>query len=219
MPKLDIALGDIQWPATCCRCGSHNFSLRTHTEKVVTQTMISATEYRQISLHNVPMCDRCKDAKYLWFGLAAVAAAIGMLILYFFPGHEQLSHLMLGTWSLAIVLAIVGTEKGPLKILKFDVETSSIKVKIYSRQVAAELAQLEAARPADAGHAQYLKMQEEKKRKQDREVIWTIRTVCVLALVFGLWLLIESDMDDGYGVVVMSLMFWLPIELRRWLAK
>ena len=80
--------------------------------------------------------------------LVVVAAAIGILILFFFPGHENLSNLMLGTFSSAIFLTLVGLEKQPIRIIKFNEKNNSIDVKIYHRQVAEEMARRDRSRPS-----------------------------------------------------------------------
>ncbi|MDM5181485.1 hypothetical protein PO883_30345 [Massilia sp. DJPM01] len=213
MPKVNIRMGDIQWPATCCRCGSEEFSYRTRTEKVVMRSVVAATEARAVTLVNVPVCDRCDNARRYWFAGASAAAAIGVLFLAFAANHDTYLTPDLGIFVLAVFLALIGTTKSPIRIIQFDEKINSLKIQIYNHSVAAEMLRREAGRTDLAGHAEYLDIQQDKQRKQDREVRLTVRTLCLLFFISGLYLVFTLGETTGYAVMILSAAFCLPLEI------
>jgi hypothetical protein len=215
MPKIDIRMGDIRWPPKCCRCGSPEFAYHSRTENVVTRTVISATESVAITLNNVPICDRCENARRYWFGGAIAFAAIGSLFLYLAGSGGFLQTVVLALYVIAVLLAIVGTNKSPVRIIKFDERTNLLRIEIYNRDVASEMLKLESGRTDLQGHAEYLAIQEEKQKKKDREVRLTIRTICVLGFALGLYLVYLAEAATGYSVMIMSLLFCLPFEIKH----
>jgi hypothetical protein len=214
MPKIDIRMGEIDWPQACCRCAGAEFSYRTRTENVVTRTVITATESRAITLANVPVCDRCEHARSFWYAGAAVAAAVGLGMLYF-GAAESAGGIMLTMFVLAVLLAIVATRKSPIRIIRFDERNNSLKVQVYNRAIADEMRRREAARQDLDGHAEYLATQEKIQRKKDREVRLTVRTLCLFFFALGVYLVAKLGEPTGYTVMFLSLAFCLPFEIKH----
>ncbi|MFZ6769251.1 hypothetical protein ACO0LM_19525 [Undibacterium sp. Di26W] len=137
MKPLDVdADADyINWPSKCCRCGSKNFNMEVHTEKVVLWTVLSVTKYRYISVE-IPVCGSCSSAHFKWYGAAIACAAIGWSGLQVFHKSDKF---ILFWWVLAIILAIIGTRKKPLKILGFNEDNNTIRLQIYNHAFASEM--------------------------------------------------------------------------------
>ena len=128
MPVVEANLKQISWPRKCCRCGGDEYSFRRHTDDVVISTVLSVTEYRKISL-DIPVCDRCARAHYVWFGAAIAIAAIGSLILFIAGDSDIAVNVVAVAFVLAVVAAIVGVRKRPIKILKFDEKNGTVRVR------------------------------------------------------------------------------------------
>jgi hypothetical protein len=220
MPSVDIRMGNIQWPPRCCRCGSEKYSHRTHTDKVVVRTLLSVTEYRKINLNNVPICDRCANARLFWFGAAIVCGAFTYIIFSFakdIPAY--FSNVGLALSILGVVLAIAGVYKSPIKILKFDEKKNSIRIRIYNREIARQMSILEAARKDLPEHSEYLEIQQKKQKKQEREAKLTIRILCFIGFMAGLILILGFGINDGYLMIIISMIFGLIFEAKRLLTK
>lgn len=170
-----------------------------------------------ITLANVPVCDRCENARYYWFSGAAVAAALGLLVLYF-TGADH-STALLGTFVLAIFFAIIGTGKSPIRFTRVDEKTNLLKMQIYNREIAREMAAREAGRQDLDGHAEYLAMQKEKQRKQDRELMLVLRKLGILGFAGGVYLAMPKGDAGGYFLMIVSLLFCLPFEINRFRDK
>lgn len=73
----------------------------------------------------------------------------------------------------------------------------------------------EAGRTDLAGHAEYLDIQQDKQRKQDREVRLTIRTVCIFFFIWGLYIVFALGEATGYTVMALGATFCLPFEIKH----
>jgi hypothetical protein len=135
MPNVEIPVDQIQWPPKCCRCGSTEYVYRAHTDDVVTRTLLSVTEYRKISLQ-IPVCNRCARAQWVWFGAAIGLAAVGMLILYVAGESDTVGNIIAVVFILAVLAAIVGVRQRPIKILKYDDKKHTLNIRIYNDDVA-----------------------------------------------------------------------------------
>lgn len=214
MPQIDLRVGEIRWPSKCCRCGSAHFAWRARTEKILTRSVLAVNEYRKITLHEVPVCNRCEFARYFWFGGAILAAAIGLLLPSVAEMEGPLRHIDIGLFIVGVVLAVVGTTKSPIRIVRFDDATNSLRVEIYNQAVADEMMQREQRRTDLEGHAQYLAAHAEKQRLRDREVMRTIRTICALGCAGGLLMAFWMRDTSGYFMLVFSALCWAPFEWR-----
>lgn len=138
MPTVEINANRIQWPNKCCRCGTHHYTCRQHTDKVVLRTTLSVTAYRKIGV-KIPVCNRCAFAQYIWFGAAIVLAGLGYFALEMSGAKNNVPSLVPVAFVGAVILAIVGVNKRPIKILGFNEEKNTIKLNIYNKQIADEL--------------------------------------------------------------------------------
>ena len=215
MPKIDIRMGEIYWPAKCCRCGGEQFTYRTRTEKIVTRSVLTVTEYRVITLADVPVCDRCEKARFSWFAGAVVAAAIGFYFLQSAGLSEMHAKGGLAMLALAGLLAGVGSKKKPIRIIKFHEKNNSFTIDIPNRDVAAEMMRREAVRTDLEGHAEYLAVQQEKQRTQDREVRMTVRALCLVGFALGLFFVIKLGETAGYGIMLFSVVCAIPFEMKH----
>lgn len=135
MKIVDVDAENINWPAKCCRCGSKKFDIKEHSEKVVLWTTLSVTKYRQVFL-NIPVCGGCASAHLIWFGAATLLAGIGASGLYLF--HKSVGFVLFW-WILAIVCGLIGVNKKPIKIMGFDEDKNTMRIKIYNDAVANEM--------------------------------------------------------------------------------
>jgi hypothetical protein len=138
MPDVEVPLQQIQWPPKCCRCGSADYVLRNHSDDVVIRTILSVTESRKIGLQ-IPVCNRCARAQWMWFGAAIGLAAIGMAIIYVARESDAVANFVMGAFILGVIAAIVGVRQRPIKILKYDDEKKTLKIRIYNDDVAREV--------------------------------------------------------------------------------
>ena len=98
-------------------------------------TTLGVTRYRHMTI-NVPICDRCARAQYVWFGAAAL---VGGTIFLPIPLWTTTPDALAVVAVLAVTLAIVGTRARPLKIVKWDEKTNRLTLDIASKDVAAAL--------------------------------------------------------------------------------
>jgi hypothetical protein len=147
MPTVELRMGDIEWPAKCCRCGSDRISYRTHSEEVITRSgPLGSSTKQEITLANLPVCDRCADAQMVWGGAGMLALAAGGLALFLIEQSNALSLWVLVLFMLGICMVTIGTYKAPIRILRFDARSNTIEVKIYSCEVADEMSRRELLR-------------------------------------------------------------------------
>jgi hypothetical protein len=135
MKEVEVDAGDINWPQKCCRCGSKSFSIREHVEKVVLWSTGTVTKYH-IVLLDIPVCSSCASAHVIWLSIASVAALIGAGGLYLW--HKSVG-IVLFWWVVAIVMALIGVNRKPIKVLKLDRERNRLRIRVYNDAVAAEL--------------------------------------------------------------------------------
>ncbi len=178
----------------------------------MTRSVLAGSEYRAITLHEVPVCSRCENARYYWFGAAILAAVVGLMTGQVAGTDGALSHFVIGMFILGVILATIGTTKSPIRILKFDEASNSLQVKIYNRAVADEMVQREQRRTDWEGHAEYLAEQAERQRMRDREVRRTIRAICGVGVAGGLYFVCALGAKAGYAMIVFSLLCWAPFE-------
>ena len=138
MPDVEVGFENIKWPAKCCRCGSAEYTYRSHTDEVVIRTLLSVTQSRKITL-TIPVCDRCAHAQYIWFGAAIAATGIGVAVLYLVKETDWTNNLVGASFILAVILGLVGVYKKPIKILKFDEKSRTVRIKIYNTEIASEM--------------------------------------------------------------------------------
>ncbi len=147
MPTVELRMGDIEWPAKCCRCGSDSMSYRTHSEEVITRTgLLGSSMKQEITLENIPLCDRCADAQMVWVGAGLAAIAAGCIAFFLI---EESNALFLWVFIMVILgtcMATIGTYKAPIRLLRFDEFRNSIEVKIYDDDVAGEMSRRELLR-------------------------------------------------------------------------
>ena len=135
MKIIDVDAEEINWPTKCCRCGSKKFDIREHTEKVVLWTTLSVTKYRHVLL-NIPVCSACASAYLKWFCAAILFAGIGCAGLYLF--HKSVGFVLFW-WALAIVCGLIGTNKKPIKVMGFNEDQNTMRIKIYNDAIANEM--------------------------------------------------------------------------------
>jgi hypothetical protein len=154
MPTVELRMGDIQWPEKCCRCGTGGMSYRTHCEDVITRSgPLGSSQKQEITLANVPVCDRCADAQMVWVGFGILAVAAGGIAFFLIENSDRLFPWVFALIILGIGMAEFGLYKAPIRILKFDEGRNAITVKIYDRDVADEMSRRELLRQNSVGGA------------------------------------------------------------------
>jgi|SRR4051812_47648472 len=134
MKEVEVDADDQHWPQKCCRCGGKAFSIREYMEKVVIWSTGAVTKYDLVLLH-IPVCGTCASVHKIWLGAAAALGAIG-----FIANNAGKSIGFVLFWLVsAIVLALVGVNKKPIKVLRFDKTRNRLRIRIYHDAVAAEL--------------------------------------------------------------------------------
>lgn len=137
MKEIELDADDQQWPQKCCRCAGKTFSIREYMEKVVIWSTGAVTKYDLVLLH-IPVCGTCASISKIWLGAAACFGAIG-----FIANNAGKSQGIVLFWLVkAIVLALIGVNKKPIKVLKFDKTRNHLRIRIYHDAVAAELRKL-----------------------------------------------------------------------------
>lgn len=141
MPVVRIPFDNLEWPRRCCRCGNADYGLRKHNEKVLTRTLLSVSEYREVTL-TIPVCPTCARMQWLWFGAAIVCAAAGTMFLWPTSTPNDVSAFVLWLFVAAVVLAWVGVYQRPLRVLGFNDQMRLLTVRIYDGETAAHMAGL-----------------------------------------------------------------------------
>jgi len=93
-----------------------------------------ARKYSLISLE-IHLCKRCVNQKWKWFGAAGVAVLLGLLGVSPSNLEEPISLPAMFMFFVAFILIYVGGRK-PVKILRFDEEMNSLKIKISNDSIA-----------------------------------------------------------------------------------
>jgi hypothetical protein len=139
MKFVEVPLSSIAWPKCCCKCGSEDYSFRSHTENVVVWTVISVTSYRKITLP-IPVCGRCAHRHIRWYGGALLLALAAFATPNFTAqSASYLGPLMAAMLVIAVAMALAGLSSAPINILGYSAEHSTIKVKIKNDRVAEAL--------------------------------------------------------------------------------
>ncbi len=146
MPTVELRMGDIQWPAKCCCCGTDRSSYRTHCEDVPIRSRWMFYEKREISLANLPVCDRCADAQMVWVGLGVLTVAVGCIAFFLLEKSNRFYPWLFAVIVLGIGIAQIGLFKAPIRILEFDESSNTIKLKVDNLEVAEEMMRRERAR-------------------------------------------------------------------------
>jgi hypothetical protein len=142
MPTVQIPFDNLTWLQRCCRCGNTAYDLRAHNEKVVTRTLLAATEFREVTL-TIPVCSRCARLRFYWFGAALAFAAAGGAFLWL-NGNNGDAWITWVMWSfiLAVTLAWMGVYQQPLRVLGFNDQMRLLTARIYDAETAAHMARL-----------------------------------------------------------------------------
>jgi hypothetical protein len=150
MPTVEVASDQLHFPPRCCRCGGSEYANREHTDDVVISTILSVTKYRKITLQ-IPVCDRCAHAQWIWFGAAIGLGGLGMLIASVFGESDAAINFVILLFVTGVIAAMVGVRKKPIKILKYDEDKDTLKIRIYNDEVARAVSRPPAAkRPVTA---------------------------------------------------------------------
>jgi hypothetical protein len=139
MPVVQTGFDGLRWPSCCCSCGARDFKWRSHSERVVIWTVLSVTKYREITLQ-MPACDDCMRRPWYWFGAASVV--IGLAVLHAMRAldrHQDVGVGFVMVIAVGIGLVLKGLAAKPLKILGFDSDDRTVKLKFRSEDVARQL--------------------------------------------------------------------------------
>jgi len=141
MAVIEARADELTFPDCCCGCGTRAFTWREHTEKVVVWTIISVTKYRHITL-KMPACDTCAARPWTWFGGAGAVGGLTMLYLWHASdrGHDVGAGIFL-FFVAAIAMVLKGQASRPLRILGYDSDDRTIKLKIRSDEAARRMLQ------------------------------------------------------------------------------
>ena len=147
MPVVQTGFDELRWPSCCCGCGSRAFKWRAHSERVVVWTVLSVTKYREITLQ-MPACDDCMRRAWHWYAAAAVVLGLcGLYVMHQTGRNQDVGVGFLVPFALGIGLILKGLAAKPLKILGFDGDNRTIRLKFRNEDTAR---QLRAARRGDA---------------------------------------------------------------------
>jgi hypothetical protein len=135
MQELEVEYERLKWPSMCCRCGSRDFKFRRHSENVVVWTLIGVTKYQSIGF-DIPVCDSCAGGAVRWFAGAVVAGLLGWACLELGKNNSSGA---LFFFVIAIVCAVVGTTRKPMRILKLKEDEGLLRLGVYDSKFAAAL--------------------------------------------------------------------------------
>ncbi len=138
---IEARFDELAFPPCCVGCGSRAFTWREHTEKVVVWTVITVTKYRRITL-KIPACDQCAARHWMWFGGAA--AVVGLTFWYMQHVTDRGHDVGVGVFVFflaAIAMVLKGQASRPLRILGYDSDDRTIKLKIRSDEAARQMLQ------------------------------------------------------------------------------
>ena len=139
MPIVQTDFDKLQWPARCCACGSRAFKWRAHSERVVIWTVLSVTKYREITLQ-MPACDDCMRRPWYWFGAGGMFVGLAVLdAMRASDHHQDVGVGFVLVVALGIGLVLKGLAAKPLKILGFDNDDRTIKLKFRDEDTARQL--------------------------------------------------------------------------------
>jgi hypothetical protein len=139
MKIVDVDPDNMHWPACCCRCGSKDYGMQEHEQKIVTSSLLAlvgVVRYKVVTL-TIPVCKACAGARGLWYSFAALCAIICVALFNVDSNVAKKIAVLLPL--VAMVCVLVGGRKRPLRVLGVNEKRGTIRLKVYNDMVGAQL--------------------------------------------------------------------------------
>ncbi|MET3130553.1 hypothetical protein AAKU55_000810 [Oxalobacteraceae bacterium GrIS 1.11] len=145
MTIITIYAEGVSFPSKCCSCGGKDYDTYTHTDRVAVWDLGFVSKSRHISL-DIPLCKRCVNAKWKWYGAGAVIAGLGWFrATASYDANGAIPMAAVALLFIACALVYIGGRK-PVKILRYNEQMHSLKLRISNDAIARLVARASAKR-------------------------------------------------------------------------